>query len=501
MKHEMDKKRSEYIQKNKDEIYNKVHFVNNSIEFQISRIEEKIKRSLKYKLNSGAETARYSKVIENKIKNNVLKRFKNFHSNNNSYIFIYDLHNLDGGDDFSTMLLNPNRADLIGKKLTDNYRDEKGKYFRKEYLKGLKNKGEVYVQYYYKKPDTKEPKPKLSYFYLQKDWNWIIASGFYFDDLEDNILKTEQSIRKYTKELIIDSIFWISLLSFIAIMVAIYVSLKIDKTIKKQTDKLIQNKIELEIAHKNEYAKNEELKHKEKLAAMGEMIGNIAHQWRQPLNAIGAINMNIETKLEFGDTITVENYKTISDDINKQLQFMSTTIDNFRDFIKNNGRAESFNLKNNLDSFLSLIEGSIKTEDINIVLDLDKDIEVYSYPNELIQCYINIYNNSKDAIKHVSEKNKLLLISISIQNENIIIMFKDNAGGIPKDILNKIFEPYFTTKHKSQGTGLGLNMTYRLIVDEMDGTIQAQNIKFDYNGQKQTGASFIITLPNKQKVL
>jgi signal transduction histidine kinase len=128
-------------------------------------------------------------------------------------------------------------------------------------------------------------------------------------------------------------------------------------------------------------------------------------------------------------------------------------------------------------------------------LELENDININGYKNELIQCFMNIFNNAKDALVHNNVDNKLIFISASVNNNKAIIKIKDNAGGISENILHKIFEPYFTTKHKSQGTGLGLHMTYNLIVDGMDGNIEAENMSYIYNNISYTGAEFTIILP------
>ena len=172
---------------------------------------------------------------------------------------------------------------------------------------------------------------------------------------------------------------------------------------------------------------------------------------------------------------------------------MSKTIDDFRDFIKDDKRKILFDLKNNIDAFLTLINGSKKRHDINIIVDIGKDILLNAHPNELIQCYMNLYNNSKDAFNELEILDRVIMISGNIQNNKIVIKVKDNAGGIEKKILEKIFEPYFTTKHKSQGTGLGLHMTYNLIVDSMDGNIEVKNVYFQHNGKKISGSEFTIT--------
>ncbi len=231
-----------------------------------------------------------------------------------------------------------------------------------------------------------------------------------------------------------------------------------------------------------------------KLAAMGEMIGNIAHQWRQPLSVIstGATGMKMQNKYKL---LTDEIIDNTCDAINDNAQYLSNTIDDFRNFIKGDRTKNIFNLTNNINSFLQLVDGSIKSNDISVVLDLDNEIEINGYSNELIQCFINIFNNAKDALAELNIKNRLIFITTIKDNDKVVIKMKDNAGGISNQILPKIFEPYFTTKHQSQGTGLGLSMTYNLIVDGMNGHIKATNINYKHNGKNYKGAEFIIFLP------
>ena len=232
----------------------------------------------------------------------------------------------------------------------------------------------------------------------------------------------------------------------------------------------------------------------EKMAAMGEMIGNIAHQWRQPLSVISTASTGIIMQKEY-DILDDDKLIEICTAINDNAQYLSKTIDDFKNFIKGERTKQIFNLKNDIGSFLNLVEGSIKTHNINIILDLQEDIKIDGYKNELIQCLINIFNNAKDVLVEKKIKDKFIFISTYKKEGKAIIKIKDNADGIPKDILPKIFEPYFTTKHKSKGTGLGLHMTYNLIVDGMGGTVEAINQTYDYKGKQYSGAEFVITLP------
>ena len=234
-----------------------------------------------------------------------------------------------------------------------------------------------------------------------------------------------------------------------------------------------------------------------KLASMGEMIGNIAHQWRQPLSIItmGATGMKIQK--EMGE-LSDENFNKNCDAINNNAQYLSKTIDDFRNFIIGDRTKKIFNLKRDIDSFLHLVEGTIKNHEITIVQDIQKDININGYENELIQCFINIFNNSKDAFseQNPSLDSKIIFISSSIEKETVTIKLKDNAGGIPENILEKVFDPYFTTKDKNQGTGLGLHMTYKIIVEGMNGIIKANNVHYKYNNKNYVGAEFTIILPS-----
>ena len=244
-----------------------------------------------------------------------------------------------------------------------------------------------------------------------------------------------------------------------------------------------------------------ELKRKDKLlfeqskmASMGEMIGNIAHQWRQPLSIISTGATGLKVQKEF-DNLTDEFFFSTCDLIDENAQYLSKTIDDFRDFIKGDRIKSNFNLKSKVDSFLHLINPSIKSNDINLIININIDVDIDGYPNELIQCLINIFNNAKDALIDSNIEDKYIFIDAISTDKNLIITIKDNAKGIPNDILNKIFEPYFTTKHQSKGTGLGLHMTYNLIVNGMNGDIVASNVKYIYDDKQFEGAEFKITIP------
>lgn len=269
-----------------------------------------------------------------------------------------------------------------------------------------------------------------------------------------------------------------------------------NQILKEKKNELNKLNSSLEEKVKDEVEKNklfqEKLFKADKLASMGEMISNIAHQWRQPLSIISTVATGIKIQKEFG-TLKDEELVQNMDLINKNAQYLSETINDFRNFIKGDRKIKNYDLSTTINNFIHIIESTIKTDNINIILNLEKDIKIDGYPNELIQCLINIFNNSKDAFKEIKQENPLIFISTSLQNDNLTIRIKDNAGGIPQNIISKIYDPYFTTKHKSQGTGLGLHMTYKLIDEGMHGKIEAQNVEFEYENKIYKGAEFIIT--------
>jgi len=224
----------------------------------------------------------------------------------------------------------------------------------------------------------------------------------------------------------------------------------------------------------------------QKLASMGEMIGNIAHQWRQPLNALGLVLQNIKKAYERGRLD--EEYLDKAVNKGKMLtNKMSSTIDDFRNLIKSKKIKEHFFIKDVISDVIEMVEASLRNHNIEVILEEDESLELVSYPNELFQVLVNLVNNSKDAF---IEQNKTGEIKIKTykQDEFIFIEVIDNAGGIPFENPNKVFEPYFTTKEK--GTGIGLYMSKMIIEQDMKGILSVENI--------ENGAKFAIKLLLKE---
>ncbi|MBI3874055.1 MAG: GHKL domain-containing protein, partial [Arcobacter sp.] len=231
-----------------------------------------------------------------------------------------------------------------------------------------------------------------------------------------------------------------------------------------------------------------------KMASMGEMIGNIAHQWRQPLSVISTTVTGLNFKMEYGIDVQPEEMIDNLERVNDTVQFLSKTIDDFQNYLKPQDVEEKFNIKEVIVKNLEMFGKAFENNDIKIILNFD-DIFLVNSKNELLQVAINVLNNAKDALKEFVSENRLLFVSIYKEDNNAIISIKDNAGGIPEEVLPKIFDAYFTTKHKSQGTGLGLYMSYQIITNRFNGSIDVTNDEFEYMGEIYKGANFKLILP------
>ena len=256
----------------------------------------------------------------------------------------------------------------------------------------------------------------------------------------------------------------------------------LEELVKTKTDELIQ--------------KESILSHQSKMAAMGEMIENIAHQWRQPLSVISTAATGAKLKKDLNLLDDKEFHETM-DMINKSSQHLSNTIDDFRYFFSKNKELKTFNIDTPIEKTLYLLKTKLKTKEINIIKN-SESINIINLENELLQVILNILNNAIDAFEGKEKKEKLIFIDIFRKDEFAIIKVKDNAGGIKEDIINRIFESYFTTKHKSQGTGIGLYMTLEIVDKHMNGEISVSNKEFVYNNINYTGAEFEIILPLKK---
>ncbi|MDR1452157.1 MAG: hypothetical protein LBI57_07525 [Helicobacteraceae bacterium] len=226
-----------------------------------------------------------------------------------------------------------------------------------------------------------------------------------------------------------------------------------------------------------------------KMAAMGEMIGAIAHQWRQPLNAIGLYVQDVLDAHKFNQL----NEEYIKDSVDKtmwQLRFMSATINDFRNFFKPDKEKAAFDLSKVVQTSIGLIAIQLKSHDIDFSFEIPGEpLWCYGYENELGQAVLNLINNAKDAIltRRARGKKRIVVVRLTRDDQMARLEVEDNGGGVPAELMDRVFEPYFTTKENGKGTGVGLYMCKMIVEDNMDGKIGV------YNAQK--GACFYIILP------
>ncbi|PLY08582.1 MAG: hypothetical protein C0626_12045 [Arcobacter sp.] len=235
------------------------------------------------------------------------------------------------------------------------------------------------------------------------------------------------------------------------------------------------------------------IQYQSKMAAMGEMIGNIAHQWRQPLSVISTASTGIKLKKEMGE-LSDEDLLNTMDNINNSTQYLSQTIDDFRNFF--NPAQQNFtmvSIEDIIESTFNLVHTQYVSKGISIIKNIE-DISFKTSKNGLIQVLINILNNSRDVLAEQNKQKKYIFINSFKKSKDLVIEIYDNGNGIDEKIINRIFEPYFTTKYKSQGTGIGLYMSQEIIEKQLNGKIVVENYSYNYEGEDYMGAKFTIKI-------
>ena len=216
---------------------------------------------------------------------------------------------------------------------------------------------------------------------------------------------------------------------------------------------------------------------KSRQAEMGEMIGNIAHQWRQPLSSLAIIIQNLKVTYDYNE-LTPEYLVQKTDRSMELIKFMSQTIDDFRNFFKPEKEAKIFNVNESILKALIFFEINLKNIKIDISKNFSENINAYGFVNEFMQVLLVILNNAKDVIIEREIINPIINIStFQSSNSQIEIQIADNAGGISQDNMDKIFNAYFTTKENNNGTGVGLYMAKNIIEKNMNGSLTAKNIE------------------------
>ncbi len=298
----------------------------------------------------------------------------------------------------------------------------------------------------------------------------IIAIDFSLED-HKSIINSLNQLNDTFKILILFSIF-----IFVIIIFFSYLDNQRIKELREKSNKITKFNEVLKIKIKEEVEKNREkdkqIIQQSRLAQMGEMISMIAHQWRQPLSAISSASSAINIKARL-NTLDNETAAKLSENISKFSQHLSSTIDDFRNFFKSNKERRNTTYNELVESALGIIESSITNKNIKIIKEFNSDKVIYTYPNEVKQVILNLLKNAEDILIEKRIKNPTIIIKTYDYTLEVI----DNGGGVPEEIIDKIFDPYFSTKTKKDGTGLGLYMSKTIIEDHCEGKLEVENTK------------------------
>jgi signal transduction histidine kinase len=459
----------------------------------------------------------YYDEFDKKIKEEALRRLDLFKFGKNGYVWTLNTNHI--------LIQHPYRPEAIGND-ESNVIDSHGNNIAALSIKNaLKNKAGSFIEYYWNKPNETIPSKKISYVKHIPDWDWVVGTGVYLEDVQFTIetikKKQEEEIRYSTVHLLLVS----TIILIFAIISSFIVSRKINETLLKYRQKLIYKQEELQQLNEsleqkvddktkelqllnNNLEKTikerlDEIKQKDKklleqskMVALGEMIGNISHQWRQPLSAISTSASGLQLKQDMG-TLEENDIKEFSSAIVNNANYLSQVIEDFKNYIKGDKHKEDFFIHEPIEKALNIVNSSLQNHNLQVIKYFDTSILIHNVQNELVQALVNILNNSKDAyvLNQFDEDKRYIFIHTQYKTNSACIIIKDNAQGINEEILPKIFEPYFTTKEKSQGTGLGLYMTYQIITQSLQGSIVVENIEYHYNEELCKGVQFTIELP------
>lgn len=263
--------------------------------------------------------------------------------------------------------------------------------------------------------------------------------------------------------------------------------LVIKKNITKQ--KIAQEKIK---------EQDKILAEQSKMAFMGEMLENIAHQWRQPLNVISTAATGILIQKEYGLVNDAKEIKTLTN-INQSAQYLSQIINDFQSFYQEKELNTSFSTKEIYSKTLQLIGKRFENGNIELIENIS-DLTLYGSNSKFTQILMNLISNAIDALNNKQSDKKFIFITLLKENNSAVFTIKDSGGGVDENIIDRIFEPYFTTKHKAQGTGIGLYMSMKIVKDHMNGEINVKNETYRHAGYDYKGAVFKIILPLDRRV-
>ena len=337
------------------------------------------------------------------------------------------------------------------------------------------------------------------YFYSRyfKEFNWTLVYGFDTTMMSHSAQKKHLELKKMLNQEL-EFVFKVSgIIIFLITVLSLLFSLKINKIFKNYQKEVesrekelaeLNNSLFVRVAQevKSHREKEKMLTQSAKMAEMGDMLSMIAHQWRQPLNQASYVLMNIESAYEYNE-LTKEYLESKIKEGNELLEFMSMTIDDFKNYFAPDKSKELVAVDAVIKTAISLIKKSLESDGVEIMYAFKSTTKISLYKNEFIQVVLNLLKNSKDVFQEKEILDSKIMIRTYEKNSKVLIEFIDNGGGIDAKIIEKIFDPYFSTKESKNGTGLGLYMSKMIIEGHLHATIKVEN--------RDDGACFSIAIP------
>jgi len=435
-------------------------------------------------LNAAIGAGDYLEDFEQNLKKRILAKINHMKFENNEHIFIYHTN--------GEVLVYP-KKELLGTNRISS-KNASGEKTLKNVIDFVKKNKEGFIEYSASiKLDNKlQSNEKISYVKIFEDWNWMVGSGFFLEGLNQELQEREKLLIESNEEVIHNIIKTSLFITFVLILISFYFSKIIAKMFKNYKENI---KVEI----KKTLEKEKLLLQQSKMATMGEMIASIAHQWKQPLGIISVSNGILRFVKEEEGLISPEKHAKALDSIDYAVDNLSHTIDDFRNFFNPNKAKEYFKVSTSIHETLKLISSELNNSNIEIVENIN-DIEIFASQNELQQTLINLLKNAKEELikKDINER-KLIFIDVFPENENVVIKIKDNASGVSKENLEKIFHAYFTTKEEKGGTGIGLYMCKQIIEGSMKGNLSVTNSQYKYENTEYIGAEFLISIPTDSR--
>lgn len=430
-------------------------------------------------------TGEYVRTIEEDIQKEALQRIEKLKFDHDGYFVILEYT--------GKIILHGINNDLVGKNIVDMQGID-GKAVLGKIQQAARNKG-GFIQYRWYKQNAHQQSDKISYVVSIPEWNWVILAGSFLDDLHIHV----DSRKKQLEVQLEQQLHFTIVILLITVAMSVALSLFFSHWLKSLFDqyrfdieernrRLNELNATLENRVFDELRKNREKDHlliqQSRSAAMGDMIHNIAHQWRQPLNALALVIANIRDAWEYGE-LDLQILKQEDTKAQQLIQRMSRTIDDFRNFFRPDKKEQIFIVNDCVHDSLSLIEASLQHHQIKVDIQIEEGLNLLGHSNEYAQVLLNILANAKDALLEKNPTPKSIKIRGRHYNGQVVVEISDNAGGIADEILPRIFDPYFSTKEN--GSGIGLYMSRMIIEQSMKGNIAVNN--------NVAGAVFCVSCP------